>query len=402
MAFDPVQYIIQQLRDYDSSIDTSPGSALRDLMVNPLSSMLESFGETHQIFENRLSLAQVSGLSETALDDIAANFLVSRVSGAKASGAVRIYFKDPQNLTLPKYTEFRTIGGLKFYSTKEHTVTATQMLSNADRYPLYHTGDIQVTAAEEGTTHEIGPLEITTVISLGMAYEAVSNNNSFTGGAAKDTNDELLTKILDSVHNASLASNKGIEATLKANFATITDITVVGANNALMLRDIAQDTTRPDVISYAETDFQGKILGYDASPYVENKAYYGLFIDEDLTNSGFLISEFPEPATFTREYSQEEYSQIFKEDASVTDITPSKVLAYETFSASGYDDAWTLSDERMGWGHLAYSGEITILNTALYLGNDPSRDMTFNRINIFPDQTIAQISGLLVELENLA
>jgi hypothetical protein len=397
MSFDPVEYIIQQLQEYDSSIDTSPGSAIRDLLVNPLSSMLASFNETHQIFENRLSLANVSGLSEAALDDIAANYLVSRVSGSKAIGYARVYFKEPQNLVIPRYTEFRTAGGLKFFSVAEHTVTATQMLGNADKYPLYHTGSIQLRASEEGASYEVGPLEIVTILNLDATFDSVSNANAFTGGANKDSNTELFQKLIDSANNGSLASTKGIETTLIENFATINNIYIAGASHALMFRDIAQDTTRPDVATYYEADFRGKLLGQDASPYIESKAYYSLLIDEDLTNSGFLSTEFPVPGAFSREFSQEDYSQIFQEDASVTDITPSKVLAYETFEASGYDSSWTLSDERMGLGILVYSGEITIIDSEIHLGNRPSHPGTF-----LPYQTLVQISGMLDQIVNLA
>lgn len=397
MALDPVQYLIQKLKEYDSSIDTSAGSAIRDLMINPLSSMLASFNETHRIFENRLSLANVSGLSEQALDDIASNFLISRTAGSKASGFVRIYFKSPINLVIPKNTEFRTSAGLKFYSVQEHTVTSTQMLGNLDRYPLYHTGNIFVRAENEGEAYQIGPQEITTVLGLSVSYDSVSNNSAFTGGAEKDTNDELYSRILDSVYNKSLASSKGITSTLISNFSSIKDVLVVGTEDDLMFRDIAEDTTRPDVTSYVETDFKGKIKGQNASPYVEHLAYYGLFVDENLLNSGYLTSEFPLPAYFSREYSQNDYSKIFKEDALITDITPSQVLIYENFNNSGYDDSWTASDERMGFGILQYSGEVTVLNDAIYLGNDLDRPGIF-----LPYYTITKISGLLAQIEALA
>lgn len=395
MAFDPIEYLVQKIRTYDSSIDVSAGSAIRDLMINPLSSMLEPFQDTHRVFENRLSLAQVSGLSESALDDIAANYLVSRTSGSKAAGFVRIYFKSPVNLTIPANTVFKTAAGLKFYSVQEHTVTTTQMLANIDRYPLYHTGNIFVRAETEGSEYQINPLEITTVVGLSIAYDSVANPSAFTGGTAKDTNDELYTKILNSVYNNSLASTKGIATTLKSTFSDIKDVLVVGANDELMLRDLAQDTTRPDIISYVETDFRGKIKGYNESPYVEHRAYYGSFIDENLLNSGFLTTEFPTPTSFSREYTQADYANIFKEDANVTSIVPSKVLVYEDFNASGYDQSWTTSDERMGFGIMQYSGEITVLNGAIYMGND-----TANRVGRnLSYHTIAKISGLLNELE---
>jgi len=396
MAFDPVEYLVQKLKEYDASIDTSPGSAVRDLLISPLSSMLASFNETHQILENRLSLNDISSLSEAALDDIAANYLVSRTSGSKAGGTVRIYFKSPQNIIIPKYTEFRSTGGLKFYSESEHSVTAKQMLANTDRYPLYHTGDIQIRAAEAGEKYEVGPFEIKTVVGLKSAYDSVSNGSNFTGGANKDDNTTLYEKLKNSVYSKAAVSNKSITGTLKEHFSTIKDVYIVGADNSLMVRDLVLDYESVGVADYKESDFLGKIAGQHSAPYVMSKAYYGVFIDTNLTNSGYISSEFPRPEDFSREFSQDSYSKIYREDANITSLSPSEVLVYENFDASGYDNSWTLSDERMGLGILAYSGEISVIDGAIKLGNHTPRPGLF-----LPYQTLVHISGMLEEAINL-
>ena len=397
MAFDAVEYIEQKLRAYDSTIDISEGSAVRDLLVNPLSSLLQAFNETHQIFENRLSVTDLNALSETALDDIASNMGITRAAGSKATGYVRIYFKTPQSITIRRNTELRTSDGRKYYSVNEHQVTRSQMLANSERYPLYHTGNILVKALNEGISYELGPQEITTAVNLDFSYELVTNPNAFTGASNKDTNAELYEKLVNAVHAGGLINSKAIKNTLTTNFASLKDVYVVGAGHNLMLRDVAQDTTRPDVTIYTEVDYNGKILNQNSAPYKISQAYYGLFTDENLSNSSYLPSEFPIPDQFSREYSQEQYSQIFAEDAFVTTLTPSQVLVYETFGASGYDSSWTTSDENMGLGVLTYSGEIAIVNNAIYLGNNPSRPGAFISYNL-----LTKVSGLLDQIQNLA
>ncbi len=397
MAFNAVNYIVQKLREYDSSIDVSPGSVVRDFLINPMSSLLESYAKSHAAFENRLSLMSWDTLSEEALDDIASNFLVSRSQGSQATGYVRIYFKDAQDIVIPANTEFKAKDGRAYYSTRETTVTRSQMQGNIERYPLYSTGDILVQSIFKGLSYELGPQQITLVTNLGKTYAYVTNPVAFSGASERDTNTQLFEKILVSAYSSNVSSIAGISKTLKENFGSITDTYVAGAGHDLMQRDIIQNTTRADVVDFSYTDFNGKIKGYNTAPYNLNRAYYGLLVDPNLNNSGFLNSEFIAPSLFTREYSQDDYSKLFAADAAITAITPSQVLVYETFEASGYDSSWVLSDERMGVGTLTYSGEIRLLNNAIYMGNDPERGGVF-----LPYQTILLISGYLDEAANLA
>lgn len=397
MAFDAVNYIVQKLKEYDSTIDVNPGSVVRDFLINPMSSLLESYVKAHTTFENRLSLLSFDTLSEEALDDIASNFLVSRSQGSQATGYVRIYFRDAQDIVIPANTEFRSKDGRTYYSTKEITVSRSQMQGNIERYPLYSTGDILVRSLLKGLSYELGPGQITSVTNLGKTYAYVTNLVAFTGASDRDTNTQLLEKILVSAYSSTVASVAGISKTLKENFSNITDTYVVGAGHTLMQRDTIQNTSRSDVTSFTYTDFNGKIKGYNTAPYNLNRAYYGLLVDPNLNNSGFLNSEFISPTSFTREYSQNDYSKLFAADSAITAITPSQVLVYETFEASGYDSNWTTSDEYMGVGTLLYSGEIRLLNNAIYMGNDPDRAGVF-----LPYQTILLISGYLDEMATLA
>jgi len=400
MALDIKSYLEQKLREYDPTIYVGPGSAIQDLLISPLTSILKPFYDVHKVFENRLSLADLNNLSEPAMDDIASNFGVTRIAGTNPTGYVRIYSRTPVNSIIPRNTEFSTRAGLKFYSVYEHSISTTQMLANSERYPLYHTGNILVRAAGPGKEYEIAPGAITSVYGLSFSYDSVSNPNAFTGGQARETNAELYQKIIDSIYKNSITSPKGVETLIKSNFGSVSDVLVIGAGNTLMQRDLVQDLNQPDVVSYYETDFRGKLLGQNISPYPRHRAYYGLFLDYVTTNSGYLPSEFPEPYMFNREFSQEDYSYIYEEDASITSIVPSKVLLFENFTASGYADAWVKSDEYLGSGIIFGPGEIETKNGKLYMGNDPERPNSPTMVLITEGVQLL-ISGMLDQLEEL-
>jgi hypothetical protein len=399
MAFDPVEYIKTRLREYDPTLDLSGGSALFDLLVAPQSSILGPFNDTHIKFGYKLSLSDLNSLSDTDLENIASNFLISKTSGSKATGYVRIYFRDARRITIAAGTEFQTSQGLKFFSVNEHSVTQSQMLGNAERYPYYHTGDILVQAEKPGLEYQVGPESINTVKYLGVTYSFVTNINSMTGGADADTKESLYDKIVKSAYGSSLNSKQGIKTLLTTTFSNIDDVLVIGSDSALMLRDIVQDTTNPNYVDYAETDFRGKTFGQNFAPYVINRAYYGTFVDESLNNSGILPSEYPPPDGFSREFNQNEYSQIYYDDALITAISPATVLVSEDFNSSGYAGNWVFSDEYLGYGHVLGSGEISVALGKLFLGPAPNFLMLPGYL---PVTILPQISGLLVQIEELA
>jgi len=104
---------------------------------------------------------------------------------------------------------------------------------------------------------------------------------------------------------------------------------------------------------------------------------------------------------FNREFSQDDYSYIYNEDAAITSIVPSEALLFEDFNASGYASSWIKSDEYLGSGITFGPGEIEVKNGKLYLGNAPARPNS-PRVFLIPESTLILISGLLDQLEDLS
>ena len=48
MAVDIKNYVIEQIKNTNPNIDTRPGSVIRDLLVNPLTLVLEGYQLDHQ------------------------------------------------------------------------------------------------------------------------------------------------------------------------------------------------------------------------------------------------------------------------------------------------------------------------------------------------------------------
>ena len=76
MAINVKNYIIESIKTQDPEIDVREGSAIHDLLINPLSSILQSYQEDHSSILERQTVKDIEKLSEDELDAVAANYLV--------------------------------------------------------------------------------------------------------------------------------------------------------------------------------------------------------------------------------------------------------------------------------------------------------------------------------------
>ena len=77
MAINIVNYIRERIKSIDSSIDTRPGSVVSDLLINPITSILSSYGETQDVILRNQTLEDLSSISESEMDTIVTNFLIT-------------------------------------------------------------------------------------------------------------------------------------------------------------------------------------------------------------------------------------------------------------------------------------------------------------------------------------
>jgi len=140
----------------------------------------------------------------------------------------------------------------------------------------------------------------TTIAEIDTDYAYVTNLSGFTGGAQKETNAELYTRLLSSVTNETIASPDGISKLLKRNYPSIELVVVKGMTDDEMIRDLAFEATVSGLLNwnsaeYYESDVYGCVSGYHDYPYNQSVAYYGLFQD-DTTTSGYDPQDLPEVA----------------------------------------------------------------------------------------------------------
>lgn len=266
--------ITQGLNTADTSIMSGrEGSVIKDIAVKPLSGLLAPFiTELEQMRDNQ-SFLNFLNLDPDAADALAANVFVSRRSGTRATGTVRLFFDTPVDTTIPAEFSFSTADGRMFYTISAVTITEDEMSLNYDN-GLYYV-DVLVEADMEGTGYnvDVGAIN-SSYMTLPAHVVTVSNPYPFTDGTYAESNAELYAKVKDSITTRDLVTEKGIRYVLRDTFNDIQNIQIVGFGDPEMIRDTVLDDSihiggKVDIYMQLSTDIEDT---YTFDPiYAENE-----------------------------------------------------------------------------------------------------------------------------------
>jgi hypothetical protein len=255
------------------------------------------------------------------VDGILSNFLVSRFSGEKASGRIKVMVENysvSQNIS--SGTIFSTPDGLNFL-VQENT-RAVSSPGSQDIKIFRGPGDsgyffIPVIAESSGTKYNI---KKDTQLSIGSPVFGFVNAvaaETFSSGSDTESTQSVFNRITESLSARNLASPVAIRSTLKTEFPEITQIVPHGVNSKSMTRNSAnvfglKSGCACDVYvktsSYPETKsirvIASKISDPDSEYFDEYEGMFLARVGEDLFPGHYdVISVSP--------YSESEEAQLF-------------------------------------------------------------------------------------------
>ena len=238
------EFLKTRLRQEFPSLSVQNGDAIVDIVIRPLQLLLESFKREIQIIRTGQSVRNANQMRTQDAEDLAANFFVTRKSGSRASGTVRIFFAVPTFVSILVSTQF-SAGGLNFFPTVPQffrpEVVAAQRSGN-----LYYV-DIPVIAEAAGEAYNIAANAISVVVGLESAVR-VTNLIPFLNGTDEETGPELLARTRSSLTERSLNTRRGIRARIFSDFPSVRNLEVVGFGDPEMQRDKITGAGGGDVI----------------------------------------------------------------------------------------------------------------------------------------------------------
>ena len=187
------EFLIQTASEINPGGDYRKGTAVFDLLIEPMAAILQPILDDIGDIALRQSLANLdTTLDDDDVDDLVANVFVTRRGGDKTQGTVRMFFDSAISFVVPSGTIFQSATGLNFISDTDQTITQAGMSLNFTGDFFFF--DVLVTAESEGDEFNILANQIVNVLLTDEAIALVDNLSPFTAGVDRETNTELFNR----------------------------------------------------------------------------------------------------------------------------------------------------------------------------------------------------------------
>ncbi len=248
-------FVRERIRQAFPTLAITEADDLTDTLIDPMRVLLEPLVREVKLVKLRASLRNQASLSDDEIDALMGNFFESRRAGGYSTGVVRIYFANPQTISIGGTQAATTRAGLRFFATRPQQITADQMRLNVEGAEYYF--DVNFTSENRGDEYNVEAGEVVSIASLPTSTR-VSNLRRFRGGVVRETSYDFIARAERSQSDKTLTVERGISATLFENFPALRRLFVVGFRDPEMVRDVIEGGSLGPV---PENDLSGAFYG---------------------------------------------------------------------------------------------------------------------------------------------
>jgi hypothetical protein len=227
-------------------IETRKGSAFRSLVISPAAAFYALLLAEQEQFRNSLSLANISieDFDESIIEAFISNYLVTRNTGSKTTGILRLDGSTSKTYTISEEVRFITGDEIEFKPTADGTFSPDPTEDQGTLFEDPDTGTFFFLVNVESVEVSNVQIEQDTVFTL-TSDSFVDNDlvgiaayNEFATGTSAETLEEYRARAVESVTVRNLVTDKSIRAVIPENFAQVSRIQPVGYGEVEMIRDL--------------------------------------------------------------------------------------------------------------------------------------------------------------------
>ena len=228
------------------------GEPIDDYAVKIFTVLVQPFRRAIAQVATNQSFANASVLTDTAADNLCANFFANRDRGGYAIGVSRLYYSAPRSDLITPNNMVHDGAGHGFIPVQNQMVTADNMLFNIENNLYYF--DIVTKAEAPGEAYNIGPGTLTSIDNAPQVVK-VTNKAKFQEGANSETTPAFIARVQQSLTEKSLVTYRGLRARINDVFSNVTIIQPIGMGDPEMNRDILEGSgeTAPYGYFYGNT-----------------------------------------------------------------------------------------------------------------------------------------------------
>jgi hypothetical protein len=248
VVFAKEELIVAYIQEAFPSLDLSPGTALRDLVVRMYAHLETRVQEQLDLALVSSSLLEISknpnATDDVQLERLLSNYNVTRSQGSTAAGKLRLFLSAADSTIINANTEIY-INDVLFNPTESFLLLPASLYTGAPGQRLItpsgatFTSVIDLVAANSGSNGNVrtGAL-MASITPTPNVLISGKVDSDFTGGADADDNEVLLAKMRTGVVGKVFGGREHIKAKLKSQFSGIVDVGCVGFMDSEMRRDL--------------------------------------------------------------------------------------------------------------------------------------------------------------------
>lgn len=216
--------------------DWSRGSAIRELLLGPMSALIQPLRHEIDVIKINQSITNYPYMRRSDLDALMANLGKFRQNGGQSTGTVRMYFDRAADYEF-NYLEFVAVDNTVFVLQAPVRITATELLANR-RSDNTFTADVAVRSVGIGNRYALSAGSIVAVRNAPPSVLRVENPDDFQVTAPNESNYDVVNAVFKNMGLKNLVSASSIRSPLLDNFPGILSLLVTGATHPRMLRDV--------------------------------------------------------------------------------------------------------------------------------------------------------------------
>lgn len=269
------EFLTARLQEYDPDFELRPGTGFEKLFFQPLQFIVQPLRDeadeikTAQSFRQILLTDDPDAFNEEAVDDLSSNIFVDRREGDVSSGVARAFYNSPVAREFSSETAVFIGNNSENYSNPSpFSISKSQMSAQISNGQYYF--DIPVSSENTGEETELDADGLVSLLD-DPDVASVTNLLKIEGGLSRETNTELIDRSKNSIAVRDLVTGKGFNATLLENFpGSIKELKPIGFGDDEMMRDILFNA-----------HVGGKIDGHFCAPKISSGSseFVGVLID---------------------------------------------------------------------------------------------------------------------------
>jgi len=239
-----LNYFILYLKDRYPELDLRRGTAVRDLVLDPLADLFQevmsSFYALYLFLRGEYPDPN-DDFYQKAIENIAKNFFVYRRRGQKAAGLIRVYVAKKKYYRVPKGTKFYITPNMYYEAPEEFTFLPNQLYYNALEGAWYF--EVPAVAPEIGADYNLPANSKVEVEPFDPHVLYAETATDFVGGTDIEPLDQFVERIKQELTVRNMVSPRSIKVVLPQKIDNILFVQPIGFGDPEMWRDYKEFET---------------------------------------------------------------------------------------------------------------------------------------------------------------